>query len=78
LERYTLSTFTTRSRATGQTALYIAGRGQIPEPIAASNIQRHVLVADAEAPKSASTRSSPIQTARLRRDTAPVRTAACS
>ena len=43
----------TLARATGQTALYIAGRGQVPEPIAASNIQRHVLVTDAEAPKSA-------------------------
>jgi hypothetical protein len=41
------------ARATGPTALYIAGRGQVPEPIAARGIQRHVLVADAEAPTSA-------------------------
>jgi FAD binding domain len=41
------------ARATGQTALYIAERGQIPQPIAAGNIQRHVLVTDAEAPESA-------------------------
>src|SRR5580704_1086336 len=41
------------ARATGQTALYIAGREQIPEPVAASNIQRHVLVTDADAPNSA-------------------------
>lgn len=41
------------ARATGQTALYVAGRGQAPGPIAASGIQRHVLVAGAEAPKSA-------------------------
>jgi hypothetical protein len=43
----------TLARATGQTALYIAGRGQVPELIAASDIQRHVLVTDAKAPKSA-------------------------
>jgi 2-polyprenyl-6-methoxyphenol hydroxylase-like FAD-dependent oxidoreductase len=43
----------TLARATGQTALYIAGRGQVPEPIAASNIQRHVLVTGAGAPRPA-------------------------
>jgi 2-polyprenyl-6-methoxyphenol hydroxylase-like FAD-dependent oxidoreductase len=43
----------TLARATGNTALYIAERGQIPEPIAAGNIQRHALVTDAEAPTSA-------------------------
>jgi hypothetical protein len=47
--------YSTLARATGQTALYVAGRGQVPEPIATSNIQRHVLVTDAEAPKSAFT-----------------------
>jgi 2-polyprenyl-6-methoxyphenol hydroxylase-like FAD-dependent oxidoreductase len=41
------------ARATGQTALYIAGRKQLPEPFAAGNIQRHVLVTDAEMPDPA-------------------------
>jgi 2-polyprenyl-6-methoxyphenol hydroxylase-like FAD-dependent oxidoreductase len=45
----------TLARATGDTALYIAERGQIPEPSAAGNIQRHVLVTDAEAPETAFT-----------------------
>jgi hypothetical protein len=43
----------TLARATGQTALSIAARGQIPEPIADSSIQRHVLVTDTPAPTSA-------------------------
>jgi hypothetical protein len=38
--------------ASGQTALYIAKRGETPQPISAGDIQRHVLVTDAEAPKS--------------------------
>jgi hypothetical protein len=36
--------------ASGQTALYIAERGQLPEPVAASDIQRHVLVTDGDTP----------------------------
>jgi 2-polyprenyl-6-methoxyphenol hydroxylase-like FAD-dependent oxidoreductase len=42
----------TLARATGQTALYIAERGQIPELMAANNIERHVLITDADAPNS--------------------------
>jgi FAD binding domain len=41
------------ARGTGHTKLYIAERGQIPKPIAANNVQRHVLVTDADAPNAA-------------------------
>jgi hypothetical protein len=42
----------TLARASGQTALYIAKRGDTPQPITAGDIQQHVLVTDAEAPTS--------------------------
>ena len=41
------------ARTTGHTTLYIAAPGQIPEPIAANHIERHVLVTDADTLTSA-------------------------
>jgi 2-polyprenyl-6-methoxyphenol hydroxylase-like FAD-dependent oxidoreductase len=43
----------TLARASGPTALYIAKRGHIPQPVAADNIERHVLITEAEAPETA-------------------------